>query len=151
MIKIDPTVKKETLKIAIGALICGVILNVGYFALSRIFPSAFYYRYTALTATALGIFASVLNFFLMGLAVQRTVALENSDEAKKKFQFSYMRRTFLLLLIVGVGLYFRDYFQWFCLVASVFFPRVVILFRTAYMNVKKQNEATQGDTKEGDS
>lgn len=129
----DKTVKKETLIIVLGTVILGAVMVLIFFLLGR-------YDYTVLTGTALGGFASVLNFFLMALTVQKAVACEEA-EAKKKMQLSYTVRSLLLLGILGVGVYL-PYFHWLPVVLSSLFPRITILFRTAVL--KKKNGTTNG-------
>ena len=141
MSKTDPVVKKETINIAVGTLICAVVMNLIFFAVSR-FTDKVVYDYTVITGTALGCFAAVLNFYLMGRAVQRSVNTEDAGAAKKRFQLNYTARTFLLVAIAAVGV-ILPYFHWFSTLVSVLFPRVVIFFRTFKNNLDNAKNPKQ--------
>ena len=141
MTKTDPVVKKETVKIAVGTLICAIIMNAVFFAVAR-FVDSVKYDYTVITGTLLGCFAAVLNFYLMGRAVQRTVNTEDADAAKKRFQLNYTARTFMLVAIAAVGV-ILPYFHWFSTLISVLFPRVVIFFRTFKKNLDDARNSKQ--------
>ena len=64
MIKIQPAVKKETLRIAIGTLILSVLM-IAVFLMTGFFDVG------VLWGTLLGSGVTILNFFLLGLSVQR--------------------------------------------------------------------------------
>lgn len=140
MKKIDRTVLKETGIIALGTIILSIIMNAVLFAVSR-FTDALTYDYTIVTGSLLGAFAAVFNFFLMGLAVQKTVESGNTESAKKRFQLSYMLRTALLVGILALGVILK-YFHWLPVLLSVFFPRIVILFRS--FKLKSDSDADGG-------
>ena len=145
MTKTDPVVRKETINISVGTGICAVVMNGIFFAVSR-FTDAVTYDYTVVTGTLLGCFAAILNFYLMGRAVQRMANTEDADAAKKRFQLNYTARTALLVGIMAVGVILPQ-FHWFSTVISVLFPRIVIFFRTFRKNL---HDARSGG-KEGDA
>ena len=138
MKKIDRTVLKETGIIALGTIILSIIMNAVLFAVSR-FTDALTYDYTIVTGSLLGAFAAVFNFFLMGLAVQKTVESGNTESAKKRFQLSYMLRTALLVGILALGVILK-YFHWLPVLLSVFFPRIVIIFRNIRLKSDSQSD-----------
>lgn len=135
--KMDKAVKKETLYIILGTVILGAVMILIFFLLGR-------YDYTVLTGTALGGTASILNFFLMAVTVQRAVSTGNETEAKKKIQLSYTVRSVLLLAILGAGVYL-PYFHWLPVVVSSLFPRITILFRTAVLKQKEKDTSHGGE------
>ena len=59
MKKIDPTVKKETLYIALFTLAASVLMEI-------VFLIVGYWSYRVILGNLLGFTAGVLNFFLMG-------------------------------------------------------------------------------------
>ena len=126
--KIDKTVKKETGIVLLGTVVLCAVM-VGIFALVGRFD------YTVALGALLGGTLAVLNFFLMALTVQSAVN-EEKDAAKKKIQLSYTVRSFVLVVLLGVGVYL-PYFHWLPVLASAVFPRITILFRS--IALKKQN------------
>lgn len=64
MIKVQPAVKKETLRIAAGTILLSVLM-VAVFLILGYFDSA------VLLGALLGTAVTILNFFLLGLSVQR--------------------------------------------------------------------------------
>ena len=63
MKKTDPTVKKETIYIAVWTVILSVFIHSVFLILKR-------WDLTVLYGNLLGIFLAVLNFFLLGRTVQ---------------------------------------------------------------------------------
>lgn len=131
--KPDKTILKETGFLLVGTLILGAIM-IGVFAAFRRL------NYTVVTGALLGGLASVCNFFLMGLTIQKAVD-KSPEDAKKRIQLSYTVRMFALLVVLGVGVYL-PYFHWLAVLISALFPRVVILFRSVV--VKKQDAENKG-------
>ena len=62
LIKIQPAVKKETLRIAVGTLILSVLM-IAVFLMTGFFDAG------VLWGTLLGSGVTILNFFLLGLSV----------------------------------------------------------------------------------
>ena len=133
--KADKTVKKET-----GILLVGTLVMSGVMCLVFLLVGKF--NYTVVTGALRGGLCSVLNFFLMGIGVQKAVQ-EEPDVAKRKIQFSYTARSFGLLVILGVGVYL-PYFHWLAVLLAALFPRITILFRS--IALKKQADGSGGDT-----
>lgn len=103
MSKLQPAVKKETLHVALGALICTVLMCVIYFVLSLIFPTDVKFSYTVILGGVAGSALAVLNFFLMAVTVQKVAGAENEDDARKLMKLSYTRRLGLQLLWIIVA------------------------------------------------
>ena len=131
--KVEASVKKETGILLAGTLcLCGVMVCV-FLLLHR-------FDYTVVTGALLGGLAAVLNFFVMGLTIQNAVG-KSQDEAKKRIQLSYTVRMFVLLAVLGAGVYL-PYFHWLAVLLSALFPRVTILFRSVLL--KKQSGSEPG-------
>ena len=94
--KVEPAVKQETLRIGGGTLL-GVIVMLGVFALLGKFSMA------VLISGVLGGIVAVLNFFLLGLMVQKA-ANSQEDQARKWMQFSYNTRMFLMVVWLMVAI-----------------------------------------------
>jgi hypothetical protein len=89
--------------------------------------------------------AAVLNFFLMGLSVQKAVEKEEKD-AKKIMRISQTYRTLFLFVIAAIGVYF-SVFNTIAALVPLFFPRIAIALRPLFS--KKNNTDTQnGETDE---
>ena len=68
---------------------------------------------------------AILNFFIMGLAVQKSVKKELPEEAKLVLQNSYTKRLLAMVAILLIG-FKVEYFNWVAVVIPMFFPRITI-------------------------
>ena len=96
-IKIEPAVKLESKRIAIGVLAMSVIMEIVFVVLGR-------FDYTVLLGNLLGGGWAILNFFLMALAVQKSVKKELPQEAKLVLQNSYTKRLLFSVAILLIGI-----------------------------------------------
>ena len=98
---VQPAVRKETKKVAIGTFVCVVLMwavfGIGHLAVPEQIP----FDYTVLLAGFIGGMVAVLNFSLMGLTVQKIVSMEDDKQAAAKMKASYSQRM-MLQLIWGV-------------------------------------------------
>lgn len=118
--KIDKTVKRETMYVALGVLGPSVVLQLVFFFLGK-------WDMTVFLGNLLGIVAGVLNFFLMGLTVQKAVTLDEK-EAAAKIKLSQLGRH----LMLGTILVFAGVLPCFNLIATgvtLFFPRLAVMVR----------------------
>ena len=145
MFKVQPAVKKETFRIALGTLILSTVMVIVFVILGR-------FDYTVLLGALLGSFAAIFNFFLLGLSVQmaadkmngtRFPSYEEAEaelnegeelpvpdsaemkQAKRIMQTSYSGRLFLLAIIGILGLTLPC-FHAVATVVPFLFPRVII-------------------------
>ena len=88
MQKIDPVVLKETLFVSALVLILSALMNAVFLMLSA-------WNLTVLFGTLLGAGAACLNFFLMGLSLQKSLEKEPND-AKMFMKLSHTVRLFEL-------------------------------------------------------
>jgi hypothetical protein len=121
MTKLDPIVKKETGFIAWSSLCCTVVVQLIFLAFRE-------WDLSVLLGGAVGWVVCVLNFFFMSLVVQQAVASGDESRAKLMIQSSYTWRTLAILGVIVVSLV-TDFLHWVPVVASVFFPRIVISVR----------------------
>ena len=131
-IKIEQAVKTETTHIAVGVGCMSVLLLVVFVVLGR-------FDYTVLLGTLLGGGFAVLNFFLMAMAVQRSVSQRDPQKAKKITQSSYTKRLFLLAAVLVVGIKV-PYFNWITTIVPLFFPRITIFIMTLPILKRKGEE-----------
>ena len=132
MIKVDPTVKKETLYIAAWEVVLCVLMNAVFLILSR-------WDLTVLLGTLLGAFVAVLNFFLLGLSLQKSLTYQE----KKAASFMKLSKSFRMLGIVLVALfaYLAPVFSLLAAVLPLLFPRLAIAFRPLFDKKEDSHES----------
>ena len=123
MKKIDATVIKETGYIALWVLVLSALTQSVFLVIGK-------WDYTVLLGNLLSAAVTILNFFLMGITVQR--ALEKSeDDAKKSIKVSQLYRFLLLVVVVIIGVVLPCFSTW-TVIIPIFFPRIAILFRPLF-------------------
>ena len=120
MQKIDTVVWKETLYIALWTAIFSAIMQAVYLVIG-------YWDVTVLLGNLLGGAAIVLNYFMIGVTVQRALDKEEK-EAKQTIKTSASLRTLYLFLVALVG-GLVDVFAIIPLLLCFFFPRLAIMIR----------------------
>ena len=124
--KVNSTVKKESLYIACSVVILSMLMEAVFLIIGK-------WTISVLWGNLLGGITAVLNFFLMGLTVQRAVG-KDEREAATLMKFSQTYR-FMLQLAVGlVGTLF-SVFNVIAVVIPLFFPRIAIMLRP-YVGIK---------------
>lgn len=129
MNKIDATVKKETLYIAVFTFIFSLLLQSVYLILGR-------WDYTVLLGNLLGGVAATANFFIMGLTVQKALGKEEKD-AKNLMKLSQSLRLFMLFAVALIG-YLVPVFNMVAVVVPFLFPRIAVILRALF--IKKQSK-----------
>ncbi len=135
MAKIDKVVIKETKYIAFWALVLSVVMELVFALLSK-------WDYTVILGNLLGAGAAVLNFFLMGLGVQKAVTMEPKD-AKQLIKTSSTLRMLMLILIAAAGVYAPVFNMW-AVIIPLFFPRIAIFIRPFIDKNLGKDEAENG-------
>ena len=104
MDKVQPAVKKETGKVSaitgIGLLIMWIVFGV----LHAFMPQKVPLDYTVFLGGAAGGCVAVLNFFFMGLAVQKAAAATDEDTARMRIKASYSQRMLIQMLWVIIAI-----------------------------------------------
>lgn len=145
LIKIQPAVRKETSRIAVGTLILSAMMLLIFILLGQ-------FDITVVLGALLGSAAAIGNFFLLGLSVQAAAEKMNGvhfpsyqdaeadveegeeipapdspelQQAKRAMQLSYSGRLFLLAIIGVLGLALPC-FHAVATVVPFLFPRIVI-------------------------
>lgn len=118
--KANETVKKECIYIAYCCTILSVLMQAVFVVCKR-------WEYTVLLGNLLSLVASVLNFYFMGLTVQKAVEKDKSD-AKKLMKSSSSVRTAVLFVIIAIGVAL-PWFNTVAVIVPVFFPRIAIMLR----------------------
>lgn len=136
--KVDKIIIKETVNIGIGILICSGITQIGFLIFDQ-------YSLAVLFGSVYGGAIALLNFFLMGLTVQKVADMEDQNAAKRKMQASYSMRQLILLILVGFGMYIavnHEVFHWLPILLAVIYPRLIIAFGGIF---RKEWRSKRGD------
>ncbi len=120
MKKIDKTVLAETRYILIVTLILSALLEA-VFLICRAWD------FTVLLGNILGAGAATLNFFLMGITVWKALDRDEKD-AKALMKLSQTYRSFMLLIVAGVGALLSCFNTW-AVIVPLFFPRIAVSLR----------------------
>ena len=124
--KLQSASRKELSRIALGTLVCDVIMIAALFVLSLVGVGTFSLGRFLLGAVC-GSVVAIVNFAILCLTVQSAVEIENKKKMKARFQFSYNLR--LILQAVWVVLCFViKPIHFVAGAAPILFPNVVILY-----------------------
>lgn len=126
---LQPASRKEVTRVAVGTLVCDVLLVAGLFLASQ-FDIGTFDLGKILISAAIGSCIAVLNFALMCLTVQSALGMTDQKKMKAKFQLSYNARMILqagwtVIAFLIPGLHF------IAGAAPVLFPKVTILYLQA--------------------
>ncbi|MBQ3557547.1 MAG: hypothetical protein IJA11_07105 [Oscillospiraceae bacterium] len=121
MKKVDATVQRETLYILSWVLVLSVLLQAVFLVLRQ-------WDITVLLGNALSGAAAVLNFFFMGLTVQKALEKDEKD-AKTAMKLSQTYRMLFLIVVAAVGATFLNLWA---AVIPLFFPRIAISLRPLF-------------------
>ncbi len=129
MIKADSTVRKETKYIAAVVVILSVLMQAVFLVLQK-------WDYTVLLGNILSGVASVLNFFFMGITIQKAIMMETA-EAKKRMRASQSMRNFGMFIVVMLGV-LLPCFNTISAIIPVFFPRIAVSLRPLRKDKNKE-------------
>ena len=121
MDNVQPVVKKETGRVSaitgIGLLIMWIVFGV----LHAFMPQKVPFDYTVFLGGAAGGCVAVLNFFLMGLAVQKAAAATDEDTARMRIKASYSQRMMIYMLWVIIAIV-APCFHFVAVIVPLLFP-----------------------------
>ena len=117
MKNIDPAIKKMTVYITALVLVFSALMQAVFLIIGK-------WDYTVLLGNLLGGGVAILNFFLMGLTVQRAVKMEEKD-AKTAIKASQSLRMVMLFAAAAVGV-LLPCFQTISMLIALLFPRFAI-------------------------
>ena len=121
--KIDATVKKETLYVCVGTAVFSALM-IGVFLLIEKWNIGVLYSNLLIGG------AMLLNFFALGLTVQKAVSYDDADRAKRLMKLSQSVRFIALIAVLSVGVLLRDkVFDLWALLPPLFFNRMTIMIR----------------------
>ena len=106
--KIQPAVKTETIKVAkaeaIGVLLMFIVLFIAHFFLPERLPIDPLFIAGVVVSGVLGGVVAVLNFLLMGIAVQKVTEAEDTEPGKKILKASYRQRMLIQIIWAVIAL-----------------------------------------------
>ena len=132
---IAPAVKLETKKVAAATAVMVVLMWVIFGVGHRLSPDQIPLDYTVFLGGLGGGLVAVLNFFLMGLTVQKVASTQDEDLAKSRMKASYSQR-FLLQIVWVILAIVLPCFQFAAGIAPLLFPSLSIKLR-AFLPQKK--------------
>ena len=124
MRKPEKTIIRETVYISMWVLIFSMLMQAVYLLISK-------WNYTVLLGNLLGDCAAILNFFLLGLTVQKA-ADEDEKKAKLTMQFSRIYRLIGMAVILIIGIFVPIFEMWSVIISAVLFARLAILIRPLF-------------------
>ena len=132
---IDPTVRRETLYIAVWTLLLTALMEAVYLIIGR-------WSLPVLWGGLFGAFFAVLNFLLMGLTVQKAVGKEEKDAATL-MRLSQAGRM-LLLVAAGVAAALLPFLDLIAALIPLFFPRIAVAARPLFDRKNKSDRDDPG-------
>ena len=125
--KVQPAVKKETRRVAIITAVGLVLMWILFAGLHFAMPDKVPLDYTVFLGGIGGGLIAVLNFFLMGLAVQKAASATDEGTARMKLKASYSQRFMMMILWVIVAIV-APCFQFVAGIAPLLFPGTGLKF-----------------------
>ena len=123
---VQPAVKKETKRVVMitgaGLILMWILFAILHFTM----PDKVPFDYTVILGGIGGVIA-VLNFFLMGLAVQKAASATDEGTARMKLKASYSQRFMMMILWVIVAIV-APCFQFVAGIAPLLFPGTGLKF-----------------------
>jgi len=130
---IDPVVLKETKYIALWSLVFSAIMQAVFLVIGR-------WDYTVILGNLLGYAAIVLNYFGIGLTVQKALEKEEK-EAKQTMKLSNTVRMLFLFCVAVIGVTV-PVFHMVAALVPLLFPRIAIALR---MIGNKKDQTEEGE------
>lgn len=125
--KADKIILRETGYIAFMVLVFSVLLESVYLVIGG-------WDYTVLLGNLLGAATAVLNFFLLGLTVQKAV-LDEPDDAKKRIKASQTLRLLMQVFFAIIGAAVPC-FNIPAVLLPLLFPRIAIALQGLFVKEK---------------
>lgn len=106
--KLQPAVKTETIKVAksevLGVLLMFVAFFIAHFFLPERIPPEPVFIAGVVVSGIMGGAVAVLNFLLMGIAVQKVTEADDTETGKKIFKASYRQRMLIQIIWAIIAL-----------------------------------------------
>ncbi len=136
--KLSGTLRKETSMVAIGSLICSVIMQLIFYWIGQ-------WDKTVLYANLCTWLLTTLNFFAMGITVNCTIKMDDAKCAGRIVRVTQICRLFLCCIILAVIiLFFRTYFHVWALLIPLLFPQIILILHGILQ--KEEKDPFDSDT-----
>lgn len=127
MIKLDSAVKKETIYVTVWVIILSALMESVFLILKA-------WDYKVLIGNALSAVATILNFLLLGVTVQKCLD-KTPEDAKKAIKASQALRMVFLVIVAVIGATVPCFNIW-ATVIPLLFPRVAFVFHAIFNKPK---------------
>ncbi|MGN0771526.1 MAG: ATP synthase subunit I [Christensenellales bacterium] len=139
--KLSKTIYKETAYIAIWTIIFSVLMNAVFLIVRK-------WNLTVLWGNLLSFAGGVLNFFLLGVTVQKALDYDEK-KAKTAMKLSQSLRLLMLFVFAVVGVIF-DCFNIIAVLLPLLFPRIAIAIRPLFDKKMNKGGEISGNTSADD-
>lgn len=133
--RVQEATRRETGHIALGTLAFSAVMHLVFLALGR-------WSLGVLWGNLMGGGWAVLNFFLLGLAVQSVAGEKDEKRGKLKLQGSYSLRMLLTLGVIVLAIKL-PFVAWPAAVIPLLFPRLTILAMQMLGMYKPEKNSTR--------
>ena len=137
MKKIDKAIWKETRFIAIWTLIFSMLMQAVFLLID--------WDYTVLLGNLISAVAGILNFFILGVTVQKGIECKDEKQQQNIMKISKALRMIFMLVVLIIGVVFVN--VWATIIPVVF-PRIAILIRPLF-DKKQGKQEPEGETGDG--
>lgn len=120
MAKVETAVKRETLYIGVSVVIMSALMEAVFLIIGK-------WGLPVLCGNLLGGTVAVMNFFLMGLTVQKAVSAD--EKQARTFMATSRNYRMMMMLVVVVIAGVVPFISLIATVISLLFPRIAILAR----------------------
>ncbi len=131
MVKANNTVIRETRYIATWIIIFSLVMQAVFLLVGQ-------WNYTVLLGNIWGSAVMILNFFFMGLSVQKAVEADE-NEAKKIMKLSHSIRTLLLFVLIVIGV-LMPFCSTLATIIPLIFPRIAVALRPLWKDKQQAKE-----------
>ena len=119
--------RKEVSRIAVGVLVCNVVMVAGLFLLSQLGVGKFDVGKILLGAL-LGSVIAIINFIILCLTIQSALEIKSQRKMKARFQTSYNVRLLIQAVWIVVCFFLREKVHFFAAAAPVFYPSIWLVY-----------------------
>ena len=128
--KIDPTVKKETLFVGMVTLVLSMLMQSVFLIIGK-------WDISVLLGNLLGGGIGVLNFFFLGLSVQKAVS-SGEKKAREVMKASHAIRFALIIVLLAISLIFQNVFNVIATIISLLFATFGVYMRAFFNKDRKK-------------
>ncbi|MBO5273186.1 MAG: ATP synthase subunit I [Clostridia bacterium] len=136
MNKNNSVIIRESMYIAVWVILLSCLMEAVFLIIGL-------WDYTVLLGNLLSGVVAVLNFYLMGITVEKAIIKEEKD-ASNFMRLSQTARMLMTFAAVAVGV-LLPYFHIVSLLLPLFFPRIAIIFRPLFPQLDEEQTKSASD------